>query len=349
MQREACEKKYHDGVIRLLQSVIQKKKVRPVAKKTILTGLQSRLECTRVTQQREVMSGFTRMQACRDALALLDENGWRRSYHQRLFHDDFIRACTRIFWKREAPGKFAREQCEILRRNNWSHIQQEVLISTPRRFGKTISVSMFAAAMLFSAPGVEISIYATCKRISQKLLRNVVKFFELICKFDANGGGFVGVRSNMEELVVRSTQDPTDVRIINSYPSKVSFMSALHIRMFCSRDTHNRAEQNMCGATPTQLFLSIARVGVLSGLSGTMADEMQCMQTSDAVTDFFEAHGLAKCKEQVCNFMGIETAADLAILTAADVRGTRFQEWATYNLSIVQHRKMLNAFASSLA
>jgi hypothetical protein len=257
MQREVCEKKYHDGVIRLLKTVMQKKKVAPVTKKTILTGLQSRLECTRVTQQREVMSGFSRMQDCRDALGLLDENGWRRSYHQRLFHDDFIRACTRIFWKREAPGKFAREQCEILRRNNWSHIQQEVLISTPRRFGKTISVSMFAAAMLYSAPCVEISIYATCKRISQKLLRNVVKFFDLICKCDPKGGGFVGVRSNMEELVVRSTQDPSDVRIINSYPSKVTCMSCLHIPMLCSRAHSHQAEKNPRGATPAQLFFSI--------------------------------------------------------------------------------------------
>ena len=261
MQREACEKKYHDGVIRLLQSVIQKKTVRPVAKKTILTGLQSRLECTRITHQREVTSGFSRMQACRDALALLDEHGWRRSYHQRLFHDDFIRACTRIFWKREAPGKFAREQCEILRRNNWSHIQQEVLISTPRRFGKTISVSMFAAAMLYSAPGVEISIYATCKRISQKLLRNVVKFFDLICKSDAKGGGFVGVRSNMEELVVRSVDDASDVRIINSYPSKVSLrVLRAHTHVLLTNIlTQHRAEKNTRGATPAQLFFSISR------------------------------------------------------------------------------------------
>jgi hypothetical protein len=139
------------------------------------------------------MSGFSRMQSCRDALGLLDENGWRRSYHQRLFHDDFIRACTRIFWKREAPGKFAREQCEILRRNNWSHIQQEVLISTPRRFGKTISVSMFAAAMLFSAPNVEISIYSTCKRISQKLLNKVQQFFGVICQNDLKKSGFTTV------------------------------------------------------------------------------------------------------------------------------------------------------------
>jgi hypothetical protein len=29
------------------------------------------------------------------------------------------------------------------------------------------------------------------------------------------------------------------------------------------------------------------------------------------------------------------------------VHGKRFHEWATYNLSIVQHRKVLVAFASS--
>jgi hypothetical protein len=77
-----------------------------------------------------------------------------------------------------------------------------------------------------------------------------------------------------------------------------------------------------------------------------MSDDMQCVHTSDPLTDFFETHGLSKCKEAICNFVGIETAADLAILTESDVCGTRFTEWATYNLSIVQHRKVLIAFAN---
>jgi hypothetical protein len=53
-----------------------------------------------------------------------------------------LKACTRIFWKLEPAGTFARQHLEILQRNNWSHISQEVLVSTPRRFGKTISVSV---------------------------------------------------------------------------------------------------------------------------------------------------------------------------------------------------------------
>jgi hypothetical protein len=33
---------------------------------------------------------FERMQQCRDALERLDKKGWNRSFHQRLFHEDFL-------------------------------------------------------------------------------------------------------------------------------------------------------------------------------------------------------------------------------------------------------------------
>lgn len=82
---------------------------------------------------------------------------------------------------------------------------------------------MFAAAMLFAAPNTEISIYSTCKRISQKLLRNVIKFLELIYV----GMGvpkFRVLRENMEELVIRGPESIQDIRIVNSYPSKVRRM-----------------------------------------------------------------------------------------------------------------------------
>jgi hypothetical protein len=301
---------------------------------------------------------------------------------------------------------------------------------------------MFAAAMLYSAPGVEISIYATCKRISQKLLRNVVKFFDLICKSDTKGTAFVGVRSNMEELVVRNTQDPTDVRIINSYPSKVSLVSCLLACLAHTHTKHKAEEKSGCNSRaaffafsayvlkktrgdrmtePNEVFVTrpelmgsvrdvIARARLAESYKSLKAqgqiswssrvkpvgakdramiaqayesavdseqlpaedsdraliaqayrylqetqqlpvpaqDVIMCVQSGDAVADFFEARGLANCKDQICNFMGIETAADLAILTAADVQGTRFKDWATYNLSIVQHRKMLNAFPQML-
>ena len=45
------------------------------------------------------------MQLCRKHLAKLDTLGWNRSYHHRLFHDDFLKTCTHSFWKLEPPGQ----------------------------------------------------------------------------------------------------------------------------------------------------------------------------------------------------------------------------------------------------
>lgn len=53
---------------------------------------------------------------------------------------------------------------------------------------------MFAAALIISCPGVEISIYSTCKRISQKLLRGVQKFIYLICSDDLSSKNLSVVR-----------------------------------------------------------------------------------------------------------------------------------------------------------
>ncbi len=67
---------------------------------------------------------------------------------------------------------------------------------------------------------MELSIYSTCKRISQKLLRNVKKFLDLIyTELDVNP--FKIIRSNCEELMVLGPESAQDVRMVNSYPSKV--------------------------------------------------------------------------------------------------------------------------------
>jgi ubiquitin C-terminal hydrolase len=88
------------------------------------------------------------------------------------------------------------------------------------RFGKTISVSMFAAALMFSCAGCEVSIYSTCKRISTKLLRNVSMFLGII--YDVLKCDHLKIiRANQEEVHLQGDEGYRDVRIIQSYPSKV--------------------------------------------------------------------------------------------------------------------------------
>ena len=189
----------------------------------------------RQSREEHEKTPFARMQDCRDALAKLDQIGWYRSHHQRTFHEDFLKACTRIFWKTCPAGQFARDHHKILVQNGWEHLAQEILISTPRRFGKTISVSMFAAALMVSCPRVEVSIYSTCKRISQKLLRNIQKFIYLICDQDISTYSLSIIRQNMEEVVMQGPESSEDVRIVNSYPSKVILCSCRIIACSCSK------------------------------------------------------------------------------------------------------------------
>lgn len=79
---------------------------------------------------------------------------------------------------------------------------------------------MFCAALIFCTAGVECSIYSTCKRISQKLLRNVCKFLDLIYQ-ELAVKPFKIVRKNQEELTLIGPDGNSDVRVVNSYPSRV--------------------------------------------------------------------------------------------------------------------------------
>ena len=154
--------------------------------------------------------GFFHMARLNEALNALDRCGWKRSYHQRTFHEHYLRSATRVFFKTEKPGSFERAHKKILEVNGWDSLQQEILISTPRRFGKTISISLFCAALMFACPAVECSIYSTCKRISQKLLRNVCKFLDMIYT-EMKVAPFRVVRKNQEE------SNPTLVNLNISY------------------------------------------------------------------------------------------------------------------------------------
>jgi hypothetical protein len=176
--------------------------------------------------------GFDRIEKCREALRALDNSGWKRSFHQRQFHEAYIRACARVFFKTDGPAAFMQKQQKLLELNGWECIAQEVLVSTPRRFGKTISISMFAAALIFSCPAVECSIYSTCKRISTKLLRMVVRFINLIHE-KLNIPKYKELRQNQEEIMLLGPEGAEDIRVVNSYPSRVSHPSRTRGLGFC--------------------------------------------------------------------------------------------------------------------
>lgn len=75
------------------------------------------------------------------------------------------------------------------------------------------------------------------------------------------------------------------------------------------------------------------------------SDVVVCVHSSDELTDFFVSNGVGDCQDIVCKFTGIESASDLKLITAEDIQGSRFSTWASGNLTMVQHKKLIRAFS----
>ena len=120
----------------------------PPVPEPVLSAMQQFNKRRRV--ETNTASGFQRMAACRRALEALDRQGWDRSYHQRLFHENFLKACSRIFWKTEKAGQFQKDHQKILQLNGWTHLSQ--VWSAPSTWPGSISC---LTAFRAGNPGVD--------------------------------------------------------------------------------------------------------------------------------------------------------------------------------------------------
>lgn len=78
-------------------------------------------------------TGCTNLRTLRALLTIVDDNGFERSPHQLAFHSAFERCTARVIYKRD----WSISRPAIMQHNGWDKCSSEVLISTPRRFGKT--------------------------------------------------------------------------------------------------------------------------------------------------------------------------------------------------------------------
>lgn len=89
--------------------------------------------------------GFERYAPPRRVIARLSTQRYssNRSAQQLEFHQAFTRACGRVLYRED----WATRKPEIMAKYGWERCNSEVLISTPRRFGKTFSIAIFCACM----------------------------------------------------------------------------------------------------------------------------------------------------------------------------------------------------------
>jgi len=152
--------------------------------------------------------GDKRVRMLRTALEQLDHLGFRRSAHQRQFHEAFIGACLPQIYGQDLNRMLPR----ILRENNMEEIHCEIMVCCPRRWGKTMAVALYAAAYLWTQPDAEVLIYSISKRTSTMLMAKVYNILTILA-----GGSHIVRTHNQEELEIVNAHDATSV--CRCYPS----------------------------------------------------------------------------------------------------------------------------------
>jgi hypothetical protein len=95
----------------------------------------------------------------------LDMLHQERTELQKMWHYHMLCACLPHIYRKDWPGACRR----VLKSLGVKEMKAEVMIMTPRRFGKTTAVAMLVAALLLSVPGIKISVISTGQRASGKL------------------------------------------------------------------------------------------------------------------------------------------------------------------------------------
>lgn len=99
------------------------------------TQTQDELDGMGVKLPTDQWQGDTNMRTLQKLLARVDARGFERSAQQLEFHEAFMKAAARVIYK----GSWETDRPMIMEKFGWDRCNSEVLISTPRRFGKTFS------------------------------------------------------------------------------------------------------------------------------------------------------------------------------------------------------------------
>ena len=104
---------------------------------------------------------------------LLDTK-FKRYEVQKILHDKFVNVILRVVFK-DLLDKYPDQIREILHIDDFT---QEVIVTAPRRFGKTWAVAMIVAVLLVVLPNIRVAVFSTGKRASQALMQMVKQYLK---------------------------------------------------------------------------------------------------------------------------------------------------------------------------
>lgn len=192
--------------------LLEREKSRTVARKRARNGYVNRLDAF----LSRAGAGKTRGDAVLEAVerALDSFEGFPRSDTQKQFHEAMVNASLPHIYG-DSEWESVRER--VLHQRGLDTVLYEMLICSPRRFGKTTSVSMYCASMLVHCPDTWISVFSTGQRASTLLLDQCAKFTKMLL---VNSLDRVA-KHNQENLFIKGDTS-SDLRRLFSFPSSVA-------------------------------------------------------------------------------------------------------------------------------
>ncbi len=138
----------------------------------------------------------------------------RRSASQICMHELILKCCTKLIY-----GSLADEfAAEIMERNGWDNLLQEIIITAPRRFGKSLGVAMIVSILLYYVKGIDLAIFSSSSRASGKNtgIAGLIEKF-LINHFKLTASDFSV--NNQEDMFIKFSDQ--DIRKLHAYPGSV--------------------------------------------------------------------------------------------------------------------------------
>ena len=207
--REASAKQLFSNHKNILKrrKCLRKAELKPASHVSRFHAKKSK-QTKRVDHTHKKFIGDDRLERIYKFLAVIDDGPYERSANQVSFHDAFITASGRCIYREEWDV----HKRAIQAKNGWTHDSSEILVSTPRRFGKTFSVAMFSAVMSLSF-GTQIAMFSPAARGSRSILERV-HYFVIHLGYESHIITF-----NQENLRVKTLDGKTS--LVRSFPSKI--------------------------------------------------------------------------------------------------------------------------------
>lgn len=155
-----------------------------------------------------ITDGLEKFNAAIHALNRLDEIGYRRSKQQIEFHTAFLGSMVQQIFGADL-NKYLNEILEAL---GLKELNKDIAVCCPRRFGKSTSVALFAAAMIFTQGDIDFVIYSIAMRTSRML---TARIYQMVVGLA--GGTHVITTSNQEILTISSISGGSST--VYSYPA----------------------------------------------------------------------------------------------------------------------------------